>query len=146
MTQAVVTHAESPVSASPSRSRHRLGIGISAAPVAFLLFDVAIKLVKIPPVVESFERLGYLPDVARGIGTLEAACLLLYLVPRTSVLGAVALTGFLGGAIATHVRVGDPLFSHVLFPVYVAALLWIGLALRDGRLAVFSPFTGARGR
>ena len=140
------THAESPVTVPPSRSRHRLGIGISAAPVAFLLFDVAIKLVKIPPVVESFERLGYSPDVARGIGTLEAACLLLYLVPRTSVLGAVALTGFLGGAIATHVRVGDPLFSHVLFPVYVAALLWMGLALRDRRLAVFSPFTGARGR
>jgi hypothetical protein len=84
--------------------------------------------------------------VARGIGTLEAACLVLYLVPRTSVLGAVALTGFLGGAIATHVRVGDPLFSHVLFPMYVAALLWIGLGLRDRRLGEFLPVAGARGR
>ena len=144
--QAVFSDAENPASARPSRSRTRLGIGISAAPVAFLLFDIAIKFAKIQPVVESFERLGYSPEVARGIGTLEAVCLLLYLVPRTAALGAVVLTGFLGGAIATHVRVGDPLFSHVLFPVYVAALLWIGLGLRDGRLGQFLPFAGARGR
>lgn len=141
--EAAVFNSTSVDSTPRPKSRARLGIGISAVPVAFLIFDTVIKLVKIPPVVESFERLGYSPDIARGIGTLEGLCLLLYLVPRTSALGAVVLTGFLGGAIATHVRVGDPLFSHVLFPVYVAALLWTGLLLRDRRLGVLSPFSGA---
>jgi hypothetical protein len=68
------------------------------------------------------------------IGTLELVCLLTYVIPRTSALGALLLTGFLGGAISTHLRVGDPLFSHTLFPLYVACLLWAGLVLRDERV------------
>ena len=75
-----------------------------------------------------------------GIGLLELACLAVYVFPRTSVLGAILMTGFLGGAVATHVRVGDPLFSHVLFPSYIGAMLWGGLYLRDDRLRVFIPF------
>ena len=109
----------------------RLLTGLS---VLFLIFDGVIKLLNIAPVVESFTRLGYSVDIATAIGTLELLCLAVYLVPRTAPLGAVLLTGYLGGAIATHVRVGDPLFSHVLFPIYIAALLWSGLYLRDIRV------------
>ena len=110
-----------------------MGYAMTAVAVSFLIFDSAIQLVKIEPVVEAFERLGYSPTMAREIGWLEVACLVLYLVPRTAPLGALLLTGFLGGAVATHVRVGDPLFSHVLFPLYLAVLLWGGLFLRDER-------------
>ncbi len=112
---------------------------VTAIPVLFLLFDGVIKLLNIAPVAESFARLGYPHDLAVGIGILELACLTLYLIPRTSVVGAVLLTGFLGGAIATHVRVGDPLLSHVLFPSYVGAMIWGGLLLRDDRLRSFIP-------
>ncbi len=134
--EASLTETPAPtLTRSPSRSKRRLWMGhaLSAVAVSFLSFDSAIKLVKIAPVVESFERLGYSPAIAREIGWLELACLVLYVVPRTAPLGAVLLTGFLGGAIATHVRIGDPLFSHVLFPVYMAVLLWGGLFLRDVR-------------
>jgi hypothetical protein len=79
-------------------------------------------------------QLGYPTSAVLPLGIVQLICLAVYLFPRTSVLGAVLWTGYLGGAIATHVRVGDPLFSHVLFPVYVAALLWGGLWLRDETL------------
>jgi len=125
---------------SGTKRRFRVGIAISALPVLFLLFDSVIKLVKIQPVVESFALLGYPASLARGIGSLELACLMLYLVPRTAILGAIVLTGFLGGAISTHLRVGDPLFSHVLFPVYVAVLVWGGLFLRDDALRMLIPW------
>jgi len=75
---------------------------------------------------------------------IELVCLALYLVPRTAVLGAVLWTGYLGGAVATHVRIGSPLFSHVLFPLYVAALLWVGLWLRDRSLQALLPVRRAR--
>jgi hypothetical protein len=74
------------------------------------------------------------------IGVIELVCLVLYLVPQTSVLGALLLTGYLGGAIATHVRVGSPLMSHTLFPIYVALMVWGGLYLREGRLRALLPF------
>ena len=124
---------------SVSRTKRRdvraiAGRTITALPVLFLLFDVSIKLIGIPAVAESMTRLGYSPDVALTIGVIEFLCLAVYLVPRSAIIGAVLLTGFLGGAVATHVRVSDPLFSHMLFPVYVAAMLWAGLYLRDARL------------
>jgi hypothetical protein len=118
---------------TPSKRRFWMGHAMSAVAISFLLFDSAIKLVKIAPVIDSFEKLGYPHAIARDIGALELACLALYVVPRTATFGALLLTGFLGGAIATHVRVGDPLFSHVLFPVYMGVLLWGGLFLRDQR-------------
>ena len=111
----------------------RAGRAISAVPVLFLLFDSVIKLLNIKPVTDSFNQLGYSPSIALAIGILELICLITYLVPRTSVLGAIILTGYLGGAVATHVRVASPLFSHTLFPVYVGLLLWVGLVLRDER-------------
>jgi hypothetical protein len=107
---------------------------ITTIPVLFLLFDGTIKLLRISPVLQSFAHLGYNPQVAVGIGILELICVALYLIPRTSIPGAVLLTGYLGGAVATHLRIGDPLLTHVLFPTYVAALLWGGLLLRDARL------------
>jgi hypothetical protein len=106
----------------------RLCSGIA---VLFLLFDAVIKVINIPPVRESFSRLGYVTTVALGIGLLELGCLALYLIPRTSALGAVLFTGFLGGAVASHLRVGDPALTHVFFPLYVGALLWGGLLLRN---------------
>jgi hypothetical protein len=107
---------------------------LSGLAVLFLLFDSVIKLMTIGPVVESFTQLGYPVSLSVGIGLLELVCVAVYLIPRTAMVGAVLLTGYLGGAVATHVRVSSPLFSHVLFPTYVAALIWAGLYLRDSRL------------
>jgi hypothetical protein len=117
-------------------SAKELWIGriLSTLAVLFLLFDTGIKLMQIEPVKASFARLGYPTGIAVGIGALELACLTLYLVRRTSLLGAVVLTGYLGGAVATHLRVGDPLLTHTLFPVYIGALVWSGLALRNARV------------
>ena len=122
-------------------SKGRLWAGhlISGIAVLFLLFDSVIKLVVIAPVVESFAQLGYPVSLARGIGLLELVCIVVYVVPRTSVLGAILLTGYLGGAVATHVRVGSPLFTHILFPTYVGALIWGGLVLREDRLRSLIP-------
>jgi hypothetical protein len=99
--------------------------------VAFLAFDAVGKLLRVEPVVEGTRQLGYPPGLVFGLGVTLLACVLVYLVPRTSVIGVVLLTGYLGGAVATHVRVGSPLFTHVLFPTYLAALLWGSLLLRD---------------
>lgn len=142
METAVITRFSTP--AAPIETRPRLGLAVSGLPVAFLIFDSSIHLAKIGPVVEAFERMGYPAALSRGIGVVESLCLLLYMVPRTSALGAVLLSGFLGGAISAHVRIGDPLFSHVLFPVYVAALLWTGLFLRDARVRALNPFSRTR--
>jgi hypothetical protein len=128
--------AASPLTHTTRKSTKGVWTGriISALPVLFLVFDSVIKLVVIDPVVSSFAQLGWPVSVAIGIGTLEIVCLAAYLIPRTSIFGAVLLTGFLGGAVATHLRIGDPLLSHTLFPVYVGTLLWLGLYLRDGRV------------
>ena len=107
---------------------------LSGLAVAFLLFDVAIKLAATPEVLAGHETLGFPGSLARTLGAVLLTCVVTYVIPRTSFLGAILLTGYLGGAIATHVRVGNPLFSHVLFPVYVAAFVWGGLYLRDARL------------
>jgi hypothetical protein len=115
------------------------GIIVSALAVLFLIFDGGIKLFKPAPVVESFAQLGYPVKLAFGIGLLELACTAIYAIPRTAVLGAILLTGFLGGAIATHLRVGDPVFTHLLFPTYVGALVWGGLYLREDRLRALIP-------
>jgi hypothetical protein len=130
----------SAIQAAPvSKLRLSAGHVISAIPVLFLLFDSVIKLMVIDPVVESFGQLGYPVSVSLGIGLVELICLVLYVIPRTSVLGAVLLTGYLGGAVATHVRVGSPVFTHILFPIYVAALVWGGLFLREPRLHALVP-------
>ncbi|HEX3155069.1 MAG TPA: DoxX family protein [Candidatus Angelobacter sp.] len=115
---------------------------VSGFVVLFLVVDAGFKLLRpLPaPAVEAFGKLGYPVELAAGIGVLLLSCLALYLIPRTSVLGAILLTGYLGGAVASHVRVGDPWFSHALFPVYVGLLIWGGLYLRDQRLRALVPF------
>ena len=113
---------------------------LSALPILFLLFDSVAKLMRLPPVLEGMAKLGYSDNVAGPLGITLLICVVLYAVPGTSVLGAILLTGYLGGAVATHVRVGDPLLSHILFPTYVAALVWGGLYLRDTRLGALLPF------
>lgn len=130
------------LAAPVSRTRLWAGRIITAIPVVFLLFDGVIKVLNVQPVIDGMNKLGYPVDLAVGIGTLLLACLALYVIPRTSVLGAILLTGYLGGAVATHVRVGDPLFSHVLFPAYLGLFLWAGLYLRDSRLRALIPFRG----
>jgi hypothetical protein len=133
----VVTSPSVPTSSA--QKARRAGYVLSGLAVLFLLFDATMKVLQLPAAVEGTVKLGYPPGVLLGLGIVQLACLAVYLVPRTSVLGAVLWTGYLGGAVATHVRVGDPLFSHVLFPVYVAALLWGGLWLRDARLRAVLP-------
>jgi hypothetical protein len=118
----------------PRSQRRWAGRILSGLPVAFLSFDIVIKLVHIPAVTEASERLGLPDSLSRPLAVILLACVALYLVPRTAVLGAVLLTGYLGGAIAVHARIGDPLLSHTLFPIYVAILLWGGLYLRDARV------------
>jgi hypothetical protein len=107
---------------------------LSGLAVAFLLVDAIGKLLQVGPVVEGTVKLGYRADVVFPLGVALLVGVALYAVPRTSVLGAIYLTAFLGGAVATHVRVGSPLVTHVLFGVYVAAFVWGGLVLRDPRV------------
>ena len=110
------------------------GYILSGLPVLFLLVDAAGKFVKPAAVVEGTQQLGYSESVIIPLGVILLVSTITYLIPRTSILGAVLLTGYLGGAVATHVRVGSPLFSHILFPVYLGVMLWLGLYLRDKRL------------
>lgn len=107
---------------------------VSGLGVLFLAFDAIFKLFAPPEAIAGTAQLGWQPSVIVPLGVLQLVLLVLYLVPRTAVLGAILWTGYLGGAVATHVRVDNPLFSHVLFPTYIAALLWGGLWLRDVRV------------
>jgi hypothetical protein len=123
----------------PSKRTLLSGRIISGVVTAFMLFDGIFKLPKPAPVVDSFKKLGYDPNIAIPIGVLALLCAILYAIPRTAVLGPILLTGYLGGAVATHVRVSDPLFTHILFPVYFGVLAWVGLYLRDERLRALAP-------
>ena len=107
--------------------------------VAFLLFDSIAKLALEPHVVEATTKIGYPVDVIRPLGLICLVSTILYAIPRTAVLGAILLTGYLGGAIASKVRIEDPLFSSVLFGVYFGLLVWGGLYLRDERLRSLLP-------
>jgi len=126
---------------STSTKTHWAGRIMSGFVVFFLLVDAGFKLIRpLPaPAVEAFGKLGYPVEFAGGIGVLLLACVAVYLIPRTSVLGAILLTGYLGGAVASHVRVGDPWFSHALFPVYVGLLVWGGIYFREPRLRAVIP-------
>lgn len=124
-------------------SKKRLWAGriVSALPVLMLLFSAVMKLLKPAGVLDEFTRLGYPRNLAFGIGILELACTVVYIIPRTSVLGAILLTGYLGGAVATHVRIGDPLFNAFI-PALLGGLAWGGLYLRDERLRALLPLRG----
>ncbi|GLV55747.1 membrane protein [Dictyobacter sp. S3.2.2.5] len=119
-----------------SISKAPLWIGrvLTALAALFLLFDGIIHVMQISPVVDSLNQLGYPVNLALALGVIELVCLAAYVFPATSVVGAVLLTGYLGGAISAHLRLGDPLFSTTLFPVYIGILIWCGLYLRDERI------------
>lgn len=123
----------SPV-AAPSTTASRTGLVVTILVAAFLAFDAVIHILAIAPVVEGARQLGFDPDVMPFIGVLELVCLGLYVARRTSAIGAVLLTGYLGGAFCAQLRVDAPLFSTLLFPVYTGVLLWAGLWLRDQRV------------
>ena len=125
-------------------SKGRLWAGriISALPALFLIVDGVMKLVKPAIVVETTVHLGYSESTIAPIGIVLLICTALYLFPRTSVLGAILLTGFLGGAVSTHVRAAEGVFP-IVFPVIVGALLWLGLYLRDDRLRSLVPWRNA---
>jgi hypothetical protein len=106
---------------------------VSAIPVLFMLADGASHIAKPAPVVQAFAQLGYPLSTAVPLGIVAIICVALYMVPRTAFLGTLLLTGYLGGAVSAHVRVGDPLFPTI-FPLLIGALLWGGLYLRDARL------------
>jgi hypothetical protein len=112
------------------------GCVVSALPVLMLLFSGVLKLVKPAPVVDSFAKFGYDENLILILGIVEIVCTLIYVIPQTSVLGAVLLTGYLGGATATHVRIGDPSFVG---PIIFGVLVWGGLFLRDARIRALLP-------
>ena len=117
-----------------SKKARRVGRVLTGLAVLFLTMDTIGKLVGSRQSVEGTVQLGFAPEHVMIIGLIELACLILYLIPRTAPLGAVLWTGYFGGAIATHLRLDNPLFTHTLFPIYVAALIWAGLYLRDARV------------
>ena len=114
---------------------------LSGLVIVFLLFDGAIKLVPWPIVTETMDRMGYgaSESLARTLGIITVVCTVLYAVPPTSILGAILLTGYLGGAMASHVRIDSPLFSHTLFGLYLGLMVWGGLWLRDRNLRMLIP-------
>ena len=122
-----------------SRKRPWAGYIVSGLPTLFLLLDAVGKFVKPAPVIEGTIGLGYQESIIIPLGVVLFLSTLLYAIPKTSVIGAILLTGYLGGAVATHVRVENPLFTHTLFPVYLGILLWLGLFLRDERLRALIP-------
>jgi hypothetical protein len=131
--------AQSASRASSAKKGIWVGRVLSGLVVLFLIPDGIIKFIRPAPVVDAFTHLGLPLTLANALGVLLLLCTVAYAIPRTSILGAILLTGYLGGAVATHLRVGDPLFSHVLFPTYLGILLWLGVYLRDERLRALIP-------
>ena len=125
-----------------SKSARVLGRILSGLVIVFLLLDGAIKLVPWPVVTDTMDKMGYgsSESFARSLGIITIVCTILYSIPPTSILGAILVTGYLGGAIASHVRIGSPLFSHTLFGLYLGLMLWGGLWLRDRNLRSLLPF------
>lgn len=122
-----------------SRAARIAGVALTTLVILFLIVDAGAKVARVPPAVVQMADLGY-PDAAVVLlGVVLLACTLIHVHPRTSVLGAVLLTGYLGGAVATHARTSSPLFSHTLFPVYVGLVLWAGLYLRHSGLREWFP-------
>ena len=124
-----------------SRSARWTGRIMSGFVIVFLMIDGAIKLVPWPIVTETMDQMGYgsSETLARSLGVITIVCTVLYSIPPTSILGAILLTGYLGGAVATHARISNPLFSHTLFGVYLGIALWGGLWLRDARVRSLLP-------
>jgi DoxX-like family len=127
--------SSAPPHASAGLSRSVIaGRVITGLALAFMVLDVTMKLARVTQAVDSTVKLGFSPDVVLPLGLIQLTCLVLYVIPRTAPLGVTLLTAYLGGAVAIHLRLGNPAFTHMLFPVYIAVLLWGGLYLRDARV------------
>lgn len=129
-------------------TKRRIGYVMSGLVIAFMLFDSSMKLAAMDVVLKSSAELGYpaTAEFARGLGIIALICTALYAWPRTATLGAVLLTAYMGGTVATHLRAGSPLFTHMLFGVYLALLAWGGLYLREPRLKALLPFRSTSDR
>jgi hypothetical protein len=135
MAAAILDSTTYPASPAVTSTRaRRAGRILSGIAVLFLAVDLTFKFSTSKEIIEGTTQLGWAPHHLPIIGVLEIVCLLLYIIPRTAPLGAILWTGYLGGAIATHLRIDNPLFTHILFPIYVAAFIWGGLYLRDARV------------
>ena len=121
--------------------KHAAGYLMSGLVIVFMLLDTAMKLIPLDIVIKTTAELGYPPSaaLARGLGVVALLCTMLYALPRTAVLGAILLTAYMGGTVAIHLRVGHPVFSHMLFGVYLAVLAWGGLFLRDPQIRALLP-------
>lgn len=118
------------------------GWTLSALVILFMIMDLTMKFMQLPIVLSTTEQLGWPTSSVTTLAVLLLIATALYAFPRTSVLGAILLTGYLGGAVATHVRIGSPLFSHVLFGVYLGLFIWGGLYFRDARIRALLPIRG----
>lgn len=139
MSYAVAVETHSSIETAPLRGvlAGRILTGITAL---FLAFDAGVKVLRLDMAVEGTKQLGYSESIILPLGLLQVVFLVLFLIPRTSIIGAVLWVGYLGGAVATHVRLGNPLFTHTLSPIYVAVMIWTALYLRDRRVrALVSP-------
>ena len=124
---------------SGGRWHQYLGRALSGLAAVLLFTDSVGKLLEVAPVIEGTTQVGYPRDLVFTLGVILFIWVLTYVIPRTAVVGALLLTGYLGGAVATHVRIESPLFTHILAPVYMGAVVWGGLLLRDARLRAFLP-------
>jgi hypothetical protein len=124
----------------PSRRTVVAGRIVTGLTVSLLLLDAFGKVATLAPVVEGTARLGYPPSSVLVLGSIELLCTVLYLIPGSSIFGAILLTGYFGGAVASHLRIQDPLWTHVFSPIYMSALVWVGIVLRDNRLRALIPW------
>jgi hypothetical protein len=139
----MVAHFVAPATAETSAIGKKsiwTGRILSGLVAAFLIFDAVIHLLKPPAVVQAFAQLHLPLSLAVHLGVIELICIALYVIPRTAVVGAVFLTGYLGGAVAIQLTTSNSLFGEILFPVYTAIVLWGGLYLRDERVRALVPW------
>jgi hypothetical protein len=129
--------------AAAPRAAIWIGRTMSGVVILFLTMDITMKLANLSVVTQASLQLGWQPDAARMLGVILLFCTALYAYPRTAILGAILLSAYLGGAVAAHLRIDDPLFTHVLFGVYVGVLAWAGLWLRDPGLQAVFPLRQA---
>ncbi len=135
----MTTATDAAAAAPPAKWMTWAGWALTVLVALFLAMDTTMKLMDLPQVRTATLQLGWPLALDRTLGLIDLVCLVLYVIPRTAVLGAILTTGLCGGAIAAHLRLGDPLFSHVLFGVYIGVMAWGGLWLRDARLRALMP-------
>lgn len=138
-----LTTTAAPAQHARGKAYRLTGWVLTGLTVAFMLFDSLSKLALESHVVAATAGIGFPVATLRPIGLILLACTTLYAIPRTAVLGAVLLTGFMGGAVASKIRIEDPLFSSILFGVYLGVILWAGLYLRDAELRALLPLRRA---